>query len=79
MFRLNFRDRMRRFICPDAQGAVHLIIDDHLAQLIPKTGQGWDLFWFIHGIRTIKLDLEARGVIGRIPKSRPRRICLAGE
>ena len=32
--------------------------------------------WYV---TTVKLDLEARGVIERIPKSRPQRICLAGE
>ena len=31
--------------------------------------------WYV---TTVKLDLEARGEIERVPKSRPQRLCLAG-
>jgi hypothetical protein len=32
--------------------------------------------WYV---TTVKLDLEARGLIKRVPRSRPQRIHLAGE
>lgn len=32
--------------------------------------------WYV---TTVKLDLEARGVITRVPRSKPQRLRLAGE
>ena len=43
-----------------------------------KIGDSFDgsIAWYV---TTVKLDLEARGVIERIPKSSPQQLTLAGE
>jgi hypothetical protein len=71
-------DLMRETILEAIRARGEIALQDLLEDVEQRLAGRFDgsIPWYVI---TIKLDLEARGLIERIPGSKPQRVCLSGQ